>query len=187
MRLRSNCIDAPNGSMWAPVGAATPPGSLTGSPLALCAMPATRETLGNTLSTVNSVVCLLGDLDFCMLADMGKLDPDDSRPPYQQIADHFAADIESGELAPGAQLPALPVITSEYGVSPGTARSALATLREAGLVVTRHGKGTFVRTHRPSSDEEPAPSAAAFEELQKTVEALSERLDLIEKRIADHS
>lgn len=117
-----------------------------------------------------------------MLADMGKLDPDDERPPYQQIADVLRAQIESGELAPGDQLPAIPVLTSEYDVSIGTARSALAALRDDGLIVTRQGKGSYVRT-RPRSAGDEAESD--MDELRHSVETLTERVEALERKLAD--
>ncbi|GAA5129082.1 hypothetical protein GCM10025762_60330 [Haloechinothrix salitolerans] len=117
-----------------------------------------------------------------MLADMGKLDPDDERPPYQQIADALRAQIESGELAPGDQLPAIPVLTSEYDVSIGTARSALTALRDDGLIVTRQGKGSYVRT-RPRNATDDADSD--MDELRHSVEALTERVEALERKLAD--
>jgi DNA-binding GntR family transcriptional regulator len=114
-----------------------------------------------------------------MLADMGKLDPDDSRPPYRQIADTLRAAIESGDLAPGAQLPALPALMDEYAVSLGTVRNALAALRDAGLIVTRQGKGSYVRTQRaPDAEDE-------LTNLRRVVEALTVRLDDVERRLAE--
>lgn len=113
---------------------------------------------------------------------MGKLDPDDPRPPYRQIADALRGDIESGELAPGAQLPALPALSSEYGVSTGTVKSALAVLRDAGLIVTRHGKGSYVRTRQEPADDKP--TVTELDELRRMVEGLAERLDKIERRLA---
>lgn len=117
-----------------------------------------------------------------MLADMGKLDPDDERPPYQQIADALRAQIESGALAPGDQLPAIPVLTSEYDVSIGTARSALAALRDDGLIVTRQGKGSYVRTRQR---DEPEPDPSALTELRTAVEALTERVETIERKLSE--
>lgn len=114
-----------------------------------------------------------------MLADMGKLDPDDSRPPYRQIADALRGAIESGDLAPGDQLPALPVLMSEYGVSLGTARNALGALRDDGLIVTRQGKGSYVRTNREQGN------PGELNELRRAVEALAERLDVVERKLAE--
>jgi DNA-binding GntR family transcriptional regulator len=54
------------------------------------------------------------------------------------------ARITSGELAPGAQLPAERELAAEYGVSYDTIRRASALLRERGLIETVHGRGTFV-------------------------------------------
>lgn len=157
--------------MSAPVGVPAPPG------LPTCA---TTATLPNSANTVNSVTHGLTRLTGCTVAAMGKLDPDDPRAPYQQVADDLRAAIESGQLAPGAQLPALPTLTAEYGVSTGTARSALNVLRDAGLIVTRQGQGSFVRT-RPAADLEPS----AFDELKQALDGLAQRVEAIERKLAD--
>ncbi|WP_007025178.1 GntR family transcriptional regulator [Saccharomonospora iraqiensis] len=52
--------------------------------------------------------------------------------------------IESGEPAPGLRLPAEREAGDVWGVSLGTARRALATLRQRGLVHTKLITGTFV-------------------------------------------
>jgi DNA-binding GntR family transcriptional regulator len=70
------------------------------------------------------------------------VDPDSATPLYIQVATLLRARIESGELT--ARLPSLRTITQEYGVSHITAEKAVQTLREAGLVVTVVGRGTFV-------------------------------------------
>lgn len=118
----------------------------------------------------------------CILADMGKLDPDDARAPYQQIADGLRAQIESGKLAPGDQLPSIGALTSEYDVSIGTARSALAVLKADGLIVTRQGRGSHVRTRpgRTASDED-----GGMEELRQAVEALTQRVETIERKLSE--
>ena len=56
----------------------------------------------------------------------------------------MAARITSGELVPGAKLPAERELAAEYGVSYDTIRRASALLRERGLIETVHGRGTFV-------------------------------------------
>ena len=63
---------------------------------------------------------------------------------YVQVADHLAARITSGELAPGSRLPPERDLAAEYRVAHDTIRRATALLRERGLIVTVHGRGTFV-------------------------------------------
>jgi GntR family transcriptional regulator len=66
---------------------------------------------------------------------------------YVQVADHIAARIASGDLTPGSRLPAERSLAAEYGVAYDTIRRATAVLRERNLIVTVHGRGTFVIEH----------------------------------------
>lgn len=79
----------------------------------------------------------------CPYASTVTVDPDSPTPLYVQVADLLRAMIESGELT--TRLPSLKTITQEYGVSHITAERAVQTLRDADLVVTVVGKGTFVK------------------------------------------
>jgi len=63
---------------------------------------------------------------------------------YEQVAEHIAARIGAGELAPGAKLPPERELASEYGVAYNTMRSAMQLLRDRGLIVTMQGRGTYV-------------------------------------------
>ncbi len=63
---------------------------------------------------------------------------------YMQVANHLAGRIESGELAPGARLEPERELARFYGVAYDTIRRATAELRQRGLIVTVHGRGTFV-------------------------------------------
>jgi len=67
---------------------------------------------------------------------------------YAAVADHIAARIAAGELAPGARLPGERELGKEYSVALGTIRRALDVLRERGLVVTLPAKGTFIAERR---------------------------------------
>ena len=78
----------------------------------------------------------------CPYASTVTVDPDSATPLYVQVATLLRARIESGELT--SRLPSLRTITQEYGVSHITAEKAVQSLREAGLVVTVVGRGTFV-------------------------------------------
>jgi GntR family transcriptional regulator, transcriptional repressor for pyruvate dehydrogenase complex len=52
--------------------------------------------------------------------------------------------IHGGDYLPGARLPSEAALCAECGVSRPVVREALARLRVEGLVVSRHGAGTFV-------------------------------------------
>lgn len=51
--------------------------------------------------------------------------------------------IEAGEWLPGQQLPTMREISEHYEVSVTTARKAVGTLAEVGLVEVIHGYGVF--------------------------------------------
>jgi GntR family transcriptional regulator len=75
-------------------------------------------------------------------------------PMYQHIADELRTRIESGDLAPGAQLPTELELREQYSASRNTIRDAVKRLTSLGLVETRPGQGTFVcrrstRSSRP--------------------------------------
>ena len=72
------------------------------------------------------------------------INPDGPELVYLQVANLIAARIQSGELAKGARLPAERDMAVEYGVAYDTIRRATAVLRVRGLIVTVHGRGTFV-------------------------------------------
>nr|WP_246595858.1 GntR family transcriptional regulator [Actinoplanes auranticolor] len=63
---------------------------------------------------------------------------------YQQLAAVIRTQIETGELVPNRPIPSELRLQQTYDVSRDTARHALKVLREAGLVVTVRGKGTYV-------------------------------------------
>jgi DNA-binding GntR family transcriptional regulator len=84
--------------------------------------------------------------------DHPTIDPNAPKLIYVQVADHIAAHIASGELAPGARLRAERDLASEYGVAYDTIRRATALLRERGLIITIVGRGTFVRPQPPDPE-----------------------------------
>ena len=72
------------------------------------------------------------------------IDYDSGEPVYLQIARLLRDQIIQGELQVGAQLPSGNEMQASRGVTRVTYQHAVDQLREAGLVVTRMGKGTFV-------------------------------------------
>ncbi|KRC51980.1 hypothetical protein ASE16_02635 [Leifsonia sp. Root227] len=70
-------------------------------------------------------------------------------PIYQVIVRDITEQISGGSLQPGDRLESEPRLAEKYGVSRMTLRQALGELESGGLVVRRHGAGTFVSRPRP--------------------------------------
>lgn len=64
--------------------------------------------------------------------------------PWRRVAASLRQRIEAAEWPPGGRLPTLGMLADEYQVSPTTVRKAIAVLRDAGLVESVRGWGTFV-------------------------------------------
>lgn len=79
------------------------------------------------------------------------IDPELSTPVYRQLAGVLADRIKRGDLAQGRPIPSETQLRQEFGVARGTARKAIAALRDAGLVHTVQGKGTYVGPPPPVS------------------------------------
>ncbi|MGX7669912.1 winged helix-turn-helix domain-containing protein [Plantactinospora sp. DSM 117369] len=62
----------------------------------------------------------------------------------QKIINDLTEQIESGELAPGDQLPSTAELRAQYGVSITVVRGAVNWLKAKGLVEGHPGLGVFV-------------------------------------------
>jgi GntR family transcriptional regulator len=71
-------------------------------------------------------------------------DGGDAELAYVRVAADIESEIASGALQPGTRLRAERELAEHYGVAYGTMRRATKLLREKGLIVTIHGRGTFV-------------------------------------------
>ncbi len=78
------------------------------------------------------------------------IDTDGHVPIHRRISDRLAAAIERGEYPPGSRLPSEARLVRELGVSRGTLRHALASLRSRGLIEAVPSRGSFVRTAAPA-------------------------------------
>jgi len=67
-----------------------------------------------------------------------------SIPLYIQIAERLISQIESGGLSPDEQLPPERDFSNKIGVNRMTLRRALQVLESQGLIVRKHGIGTFI-------------------------------------------
>jgi GntR family transcriptional regulator len=68
----------------------------------------------------------------------------DARPMYLQIMEQIRARIAAGDWAPGKELPSIRALAAGLNVSVITIKRAYLDLESEGVIVTRHGKGSFV-------------------------------------------
>jgi DNA-binding transcriptional regulator YhcF (GntR family) len=87
-----------------------------------------------------------------------RIDPNDPRPPYQQIASELRRTIHAGEIEPGNKLPSSRELATEYGVAAMTVHQAIRVLRDEGLVNSHQGRGVFVRTDRDDAEQPDLPA-----------------------------
>lgn len=88
-----------------------------------------------------------------------RLDPNDRRPLYVQIADQLVEAIESERLRPGDRLPAMRDLAAQLDCALVTVSQAYDLLAARGRVTSRVGKGTFVS----DAPAEPAAFARRWE------------------------
>lgn len=68
---------------------------------------------------------------------------------YRQLEDTLTSAIDTGQLAPGEELPSDADFRSVLGISDGTVRKAMDGLRRHGLIDRRSGAPTRVREQQP--------------------------------------
>jgi len=80
------------------------------------------------------------------------VDDDSSVPVYVQVREQLIAAIGRGEIVRGDRLPSVRDVAATLGINPNTVNRAYAELERDGVVETRRGLGTFIRTNRRSGD-----------------------------------
>ena len=68
----------------------------------------------------------------------------DARPMYLQIMEQIRARIAAREWPAGKELPSIRALAAALNVSVITIKRAYLDLENEGVIVTRHGKGSFV-------------------------------------------
>jgi DNA-binding GntR family transcriptional regulator len=71
------------------------------------------------------------------------------KPRYLQVADELREELKRGQHPVGGMLPTEAQLCERFSISRFTAREALRTLEEMGLVARRRGSGTRVRSAEP--------------------------------------
>ena len=73
-----------------------------------------------------------------------RIDADDSRSLFEQVAASVRADVLAGRLAPGDRLPAARELAYALQINVHTVLRAYQQLRDEGLVDLRRGRGAVV-------------------------------------------
>lgn len=67
---------------------------------------------------------------------------------YLEVIDLIMERITQGKYPPGLKLPSEEQLAREFGVSRVSLREALRVLAEDGVIIRRHGNGTFIRNQK---------------------------------------
>jgi GntR family transcriptional regulator len=94
------------------------------------------------------------------------LSASDGTPMYQQVIDQITAKVTLGDWPPGTALPSIRELASASQVSVITVKRAYQELERSGVIVTQHGKGSFV------AESQEAPRALLRAELRQHLDAL---------------
>ncbi len=108
----------------------------------------------------------------------------DARPMYLQIMEQIRQRITVGDWPPGQELPSIRALAADLRVSVITVKRAYLDLETEGVIVTRHGKGSFVadaaglaaNLTEQKLDEHLAAAADFGRQLGLDEEELAERL-----------
>src|SRR3954451_158351 len=92
-----------------------------------------------------------------------RADAEDELPVGVQLAWRLRALIAARRLAPGERMPSVRTMADWAGVNVNTVRAVYARLEGDGLIVTRHGRGSFVADDAPGSAEVERIAAEAIE------------------------
>jgi GntR family transcriptional regulator, transcriptional repressor for pyruvate dehydrogenase complex len=92
------------------------------------------------------------------------------------LVDALRERIRAGEYPVGSQLPTEARIIEEFGVSRTVVRDAISRLQTAGMVMTKHGIGSFVQSQ--STDLGFRVNAAHLQSLREVISVLELRIGL---------
>ena len=93
-----------------------------------------------------------------------------AEPVYEQIARQVRAQVASGRLRPGAELPAVRTLASDLGVNLNTVARAYRLLGEEGFLVIRERSGAVIAP--PPDDPDPTLGERLCRELRVVLERM---------------
>ena len=109
------------------------------------------------------------------MAQSFNIDARDPTPLYAQLGRAIRFAIATGRLAVGDQLPTVRQLAVELRINANTVAKVYAELERSGVVETRRGVGTFVRTPEPVRQTARAATARHDAEREDRLRRLAER------------
>lgn len=94
-----------------------------------------------------------------------QLNPDSEIPVYRQLTDQINAEIRSGMLKNGTQLPTVREMAEQTRLSCGTVKRVYDRLREMGVVEMTRRRGTFVKYVREDGDSRKTAAMTAIDQM----------------------
>jgi GntR family transcriptional regulator len=115
----------------------------------------------------------------------------DARPMYLQILEQIRARVAAGDWPAGKELPSIRALAAALNVSVITIKRAYLDLENEGVIVTRHGKGSFVadvnglagELREAQLDQHLAEAAEIGRQLGLTEEDLAARLRRVHRNL----
>lgn len=90
-----------------------------------------------------------------------RIQPASAPPIYRQIEQQVRYLVAAGRLAPGDELPGIRALAEQLVINPNTVARAYLELERAGVIVKRHGAGTYVADRPPAASRGWRESALA--------------------------
>ncbi len=102
-----------------------------------------------------------------------RISPDADIPIYRQLVDQINAQIRSGALKTGAQLPTVREMAAKLQLSCGTVKHVYDCLQEMGVIQMTRRRGTFVKYVRPDTDSRKQQAMHAIDAMIRKLTALN--------------
>ena len=101
------------------------------------------------------------------------INPESEIPVYRQLVDQINAEIRSGALKTGAQLPTVREMAAQMNLSCGTVKRVYDCLREMGDIEMTRRRGTFVKYVREDGDSRKVQAMTAIDRMFRQLSDLS--------------
>lgn len=119
---------------------------------------------------------------------MIRVDTGSSVPPYEQVRQQLARQIDTGKLPVGARLPTVRGLAAELGLAVNTVARAYRELETAGLIETLGRRGSVVSAAGDHSREQARRAADEYAVLVASLGIdVAEAIRIVRSAISDHT